>query len=158
MILQVQKEAVQSVEQDGMVFIDEIDKIVVGSEMRYGKHLCPLHPPPPPPLSVQCQYALPVMRWQLSLMLLRKVQSSYTACNYASTKVWFQTAMQSLLTRNTLLLVQQCGPNMEVGRTQQRQIAVHLWVPDLPNASTHQPWQSKQTWELMSQQESSFSF
>ncbi|DBB03431.1 TPA: hypothetical protein ACH3X3_010791 [Trebouxia sp. C0006] len=32
----VQKEAVQSVEQDGMVFIDEIDKIVVGSEMRYG--------------------------------------------------------------------------------------------------------------------------
>jgi len=47
MILQVQKEAVQSVEQDGMVFIDEIDKIVVGSEMRYGKwpvlssqHLC----------------------------------------------------------------------------------------------------------------------
>lgn len=33
----MQKEAVQSVEQDGMVFIDEIDKIVVGSEMRYGK-------------------------------------------------------------------------------------------------------------------------
>ena len=49
MILQVQKEAVQSVEQDGMVFIDEIDKIVVGSEMRYGKHLCPHHPPPPTP-------------------------------------------------------------------------------------------------------------
>jgi len=42
MILQVQKEAVQSVEQDGMVFIDEIDKIVVGSEMRYGKQLPPL--------------------------------------------------------------------------------------------------------------------
>ena len=38
-LLQVQKEAVQSVEQDGMVFIDEIDKIVVGSEMRYGKCL-----------------------------------------------------------------------------------------------------------------------
>ena len=36
---QVQKEAVQSVEQDGMVFIDEIDKIVVGSEMRYGRYL-----------------------------------------------------------------------------------------------------------------------
>ena len=35
-VLQVQKEAIQSVEQDGMVFIDEIDKIVVGSEMRYG--------------------------------------------------------------------------------------------------------------------------
>ncbi len=40
-MLQVQKEAVQSVEQDGMVFIDEIDKIV-GSEMRYGKQLPPL--------------------------------------------------------------------------------------------------------------------
>lgn len=35
-VVQVQKEAIQSVEQDGMVFIDEIDKIVVGSEMRYG--------------------------------------------------------------------------------------------------------------------------
>jgi len=46
---------------------------------------------PPPhhhiPRSVQCQYALPVMRWQLSLMLLQKVQSNYTACNYASTKI-----------------------------------------------------------------------
>ncbi len=48
MILQVQKEAVQSVEQDGMVFIDEIDKIVVGSEMRYGKQSCPLQTLLPP--------------------------------------------------------------------------------------------------------------
>lgn len=40
LLLQVQKEAISSVEQDGMVFIDEIDKIVVGSEMRYGKTSC----------------------------------------------------------------------------------------------------------------------
>lgn len=32
----VQKEAVQAVEQDGMVFIDEIDKIVVNHDSRYG--------------------------------------------------------------------------------------------------------------------------
>ena len=30
------KEAVQSVEQDGIVFIDEIDKIVSSSENRFG--------------------------------------------------------------------------------------------------------------------------
>ena len=35
-MVQVQKEAVQSVEQDGMVFIDEIDKIVVNHDSRYG--------------------------------------------------------------------------------------------------------------------------
>ncbi len=58
MILQVQKEAVQSVEQDGMVFIDEIDKIVVGSEMRYGKQLCPLYPPPPPPHPPVCAMSI----------------------------------------------------------------------------------------------------
>lgn len=32
----VQKEAIQAVEQDGMVFIDEIDKIVVNHDARYG--------------------------------------------------------------------------------------------------------------------------
>lgn len=36
LLAQVQKEAVQSVEQDGMVFIDEIDKIVVNHDSRYG--------------------------------------------------------------------------------------------------------------------------
>ena len=41
--LQVQKEAIQAVEQDGMVFIDEIDKIVTSSDSRYGM-LCPLSP------------------------------------------------------------------------------------------------------------------
>lgn len=35
-MVQVQKEAVQAVEQDGMVFIDEIDKIVVNHDSRYG--------------------------------------------------------------------------------------------------------------------------
>ena len=35
-LLQVQKEAIQAVEQDGMVFIDEIDKIVVNHDSRYG--------------------------------------------------------------------------------------------------------------------------
>ena len=35
-VVQVQKEAIQSVEQDGMVFIDEIDKIVVNHDSRYG--------------------------------------------------------------------------------------------------------------------------
>ena len=35
-MVQVQKEAIQSVEQDGMVFIDEIDKIVVNHDSRYG--------------------------------------------------------------------------------------------------------------------------
>lgn len=35
--MQVHKEAIQAVEQDGMVFIDEIDKIVTSSETRYGK-------------------------------------------------------------------------------------------------------------------------
>ena len=35
-LLQVQKEAIQAVEQDGMVFIDEIDKIVVNHDARYG--------------------------------------------------------------------------------------------------------------------------
>lgn len=65
MLLQVQKEAVQSVEQDGMVFIDEIDKIVVGSEMRYGKQLLPLRLS----LSLQAQHALSAMRWQVSHVL-----------------------------------------------------------------------------------------
>ena len=36
-VVQVQKEAIQSVEQDGMVFIDEIDKIVVNHDSRYGR-------------------------------------------------------------------------------------------------------------------------
>lgn len=36
-MVQVQKEAIQSVEQDGMVFIDEIDKIVVNHDARYGR-------------------------------------------------------------------------------------------------------------------------
>lgn len=35
-VLQVIREAVQAVEQDGIVFIDEIDKIVSGSEQRFG--------------------------------------------------------------------------------------------------------------------------
>ena len=35
--MQVHKEAIQAVEQDGMVFIDEIDKIVTSSETRYGE-------------------------------------------------------------------------------------------------------------------------
>lgn len=34
--VQVQKEAIQAVEQDGMVFIDEIDKIVTSTDSRYG--------------------------------------------------------------------------------------------------------------------------
>ena len=34
--LQVQREAIQAVEQDGIVFIDEIDKIVVSADLRYG--------------------------------------------------------------------------------------------------------------------------
>ena len=77
MVLQVQKEAVQSVEQDGMVFIDEIDKIVVGSEMRYGKQLLPLRLS----LSLQSQHALSAMRWQVSLMLLQKAQPNHTDHN-----------------------------------------------------------------------------
>ena len=32
------REAVQAVEQDGIVFIDEIDKIVSSSEHRFGTH------------------------------------------------------------------------------------------------------------------------
>ena len=39
-ILQVQREAIQAVEQDGIVFIDEIDKIVVNQDLRYGKPPC----------------------------------------------------------------------------------------------------------------------
>ena len=35
-MLQVQREAIQAVEQDGIVFIDEIDKIVVNQDLRYG--------------------------------------------------------------------------------------------------------------------------
>ena len=35
-LLQVQREAIQAVEQDGIVFIDEIDKIVVSADLRYG--------------------------------------------------------------------------------------------------------------------------
>lgn len=34
--MQVQKEAIQAVEQDGMVFIDEIDKIVSSTDSRFG--------------------------------------------------------------------------------------------------------------------------
>ena len=34
--MQVSREAVASVEQDGIVFIDEIDKIVSSREDRYG--------------------------------------------------------------------------------------------------------------------------
>ena len=34
--MQVQREAIQAVEQDGIVFIDEIDKIVVNQDLRYG--------------------------------------------------------------------------------------------------------------------------
>ena len=41
--LQVQKEAIQAVEQDGMVFIDEIDKIVTSTDSRYGM-LCSCSP------------------------------------------------------------------------------------------------------------------
>lgn len=37
---QVQREAVQAVEQDGIVFIDEIDKIVVNQDLRYGEAMC----------------------------------------------------------------------------------------------------------------------
>jgi hypothetical protein len=36
MAAQVQREAIQAVEQDGIVFIDEIDKIVVSTDLRYG--------------------------------------------------------------------------------------------------------------------------
>ena len=36
-MLQVQREAIQAVEQDGIVFIDEIDKIVVNQDLRYGE-------------------------------------------------------------------------------------------------------------------------
>ena len=35
--MQVTREAIQAVEQDGIVFIDEIDKIVVNQEIRYGE-------------------------------------------------------------------------------------------------------------------------
>ncbi len=37
---QVQREAIQAVEQDGIVFIDEIDKIVVNQDVRYGEAVC----------------------------------------------------------------------------------------------------------------------
>lgn len=43
-VLQVQREAIQAVEQDGIVFIDEIDKIVVNQDLRYGD----VQPPPSP--------------------------------------------------------------------------------------------------------------
>ena len=33
----MQREAIQAVEQDGIVFIDEIDKIVVNQDLRYGE-------------------------------------------------------------------------------------------------------------------------
>lgn len=33
--VQVQREAIQAVEQDGIVFIDEIDKIAVNHQTRY---------------------------------------------------------------------------------------------------------------------------
>jgi ATP-dependent HslUV protease ATP-binding subunit HslU len=33
----VQREALQSVEQDGIVFIDEIDKIVTSQDYRHGE-------------------------------------------------------------------------------------------------------------------------
>ena len=36
---QVTKEAITAVEQDGIVFIDEIDKIVTSSDSRYGQRL-----------------------------------------------------------------------------------------------------------------------
>ena len=36
-LVQVQREAIQAVEQDGIVFIDEIDKIVVNQDLRYGE-------------------------------------------------------------------------------------------------------------------------
>ena len=45
--MQVQREAIQAVEQDGIVFIDEIDKIVVNQDLRYGE------------LSYSSQHALP---------------------------------------------------------------------------------------------------
>ena len=35
--MQVQREAMAAVQQDGIVFIDEIDKIVVNHETRYGE-------------------------------------------------------------------------------------------------------------------------
>lgn len=35
--LQVQRDAISAVEQDGIVFIDEIDKIVVNQDTRYGE-------------------------------------------------------------------------------------------------------------------------
>ena len=35
---QVTRDALTAVEQDGIVFIDEIDKIVTGAEGRYGEH------------------------------------------------------------------------------------------------------------------------
>ena len=36
-LIQIQREAIQAVEQDGIVFIDEIDKVVTSPDMRYGK-------------------------------------------------------------------------------------------------------------------------
>ena len=47
---QVQREAIQAVEQDGIVFIDEIDKIVVNQDLRYGE------------LPYEPQHVLPSMR------------------------------------------------------------------------------------------------
>ena len=44
-VLQVQREAIQAVEQDGIVFIDEIDKIVVNQDLRYGEQLVTLSCP-----------------------------------------------------------------------------------------------------------------
>lgn len=38
---QVQREALQAVEQDGIVFIDEIDKIVTAQDYRHGKNPSP---------------------------------------------------------------------------------------------------------------------
>ena len=47
-VLQVQREAIQAVEQDGIVFIDEIDKIVVNQDLRYGEQLVTLSVYAPP--------------------------------------------------------------------------------------------------------------
>ena len=41
---QVTREAIQAVEQDGIVFIDEIDKIVSSTEHRYGAPSCRITP------------------------------------------------------------------------------------------------------------------
>ena len=65
-VLQVQREAIQAVEQDGIVFIDEIDKIVVNQDLRYGEQLVTLSAHAPPvgqhPTMRRCsdsQHALP---------------------------------------------------------------------------------------------------